>query len=197
MFHYRSNSSGKPGQLKPNLRGGRPRGLPPGPDRPRAVPPEGVSAEAEELREAKSRKGLLPDVEAVGALLGEHELPLVVAQRDKQPVIVEVEELSTGARPFPHQVVELVVPIEMNLEALGSRLVSLEEAVLDVRYAGGRQQRVLKALTFASSGFALTTAGTRSRQYMTCEYIGCSIHSVPSWSNVAMRASGGTNVGLD
>ena len=39
---------------------------------------------------------------------------------------------------------------------------------------------VLKGSTFASSGFAFTTAGTRSRQYITCEYIGCSTHSVPS-----------------
>ena len=39
---------------------------------------------------------------------------------------------------------------------------------------------VLNGSTFASSGFALTTAGTRSRQYITWEYIGCSTHSVPS-----------------
>ena len=55
---------------------------------------------------------------------------------------------------------------------------------------------VLKGSTFLSSGFALTTAGTRSRQYITCEYIGCSTHSVPSWSKVAMRSAGGTNLGL-
>ena len=55
---------------------------------------------------------------------------------------------------------------------------------------------VLNGSTFASSGFALTSAGTRSRQYITCEYIGCSTHSVPSWSNVAMRSAGGTNFGL-
>jgi hypothetical protein len=39
---------------------------------------------------------------------------------------------------------------------------------------------VLNGSTFASSGFALTTAGTRSRQYTTCVYIGCETHSVPS-----------------
>jgi hypothetical protein len=55
---------------------------------------------------------------------------------------------------------------------------------------------VLNGSTFASSGFALTTAGTRSRQYTTCEYIGCSTHSVPSWSMVAIRSAGGTNCGL-
>ena len=55
---------------------------------------------------------------------------------------------------------------------------------------------VLNGSTSASSGFAFTSAGTRSRQYITCEYIGCSTHSVPSWSKVAMRSGGGTNFGL-
>ena len=31
---------------------------------------------------------------------------------------------------------------------------------------------------------------------MICVYIGCSTHSVPSWSKVAIRASGATNFGL-
>ena len=34
--------------------------------------------------------------------------------------------------------------------------------------------------TLASSGFAFTSAGTLSRMYITCEYIGCSTQSVPS-----------------
>ena len=50
--------------------------------------------------------------------------------------------------------------------------------------------------TLASSGLALTSAGTLSRTYITCVYIGCSTHSVPSWSKVAMRSAGGTNCGL-
>ena len=56
---------------------------------------------------------------------------------------------------------------------------------------------VLNGSTLASSGFALTSAGTRSRQYITWLYIGCSTQSVPSWSKVAMRSSGGTKSGLD
>ena len=55
---------------------------------------------------------------------------------------------------------------------------------------------VLNGSTLASSGLALTRAGTRSRQYTTWLYIGCSTHSVPSWSKVAMRSSGGTNLEL-
>ena len=58
------------------------------------------------------------------------------------------------------------------------------------------ESTVLNGSTFASSGFALTSAGTRSRQYITCAYIGCSTQSVPSWSKVAMRSAGGTNCGL-
>jgi hypothetical protein len=55
---------------------------------------------------------------------------------------------------------------------------------------------VLNGSTLASSGFAFARAGTRSRQYITCEYIGCSTHNVPSWSNVAMRSDCGTKFGL-
>ena len=59
------------------------------------------------------------------------------------------------------------------------------------------ESTVLNGSTFLSSGFSFTSAGTRSRQYITCVYIGCSTQSVPSWSKVAMRSSGGTNCGLD
>src|SRR5215510_14996494 len=55
---------------------------------------------------------------------------------------------------------------------------------------------VLNGSTLASSGLAFTTAGTRSKQYTICEYMGCSTHRVPSWSKVAMRSAGGTNFGL-
>ena len=36
----------------------------------------------------------------------------------------------------------------------------------------------------------------RASTYITCEYIGCSTQSVPSWSKVAMRSARGTNFGL-
>jgi hypothetical protein len=48
----------------------------------------------------------------------------------------------------------------------------------------------------ASPGFAFARAGTCSSAYSTNEYNGCSTHSVPSWSKVAMRSSGGTNFEL-
>ena len=41
-----------------------------------------------------------------------------------------------------------------------------------------RDRTVLNGSMFFSSGFCATTAGTRSRQYTTCVYIGCSPHSV-------------------
>ena len=42
---------------------------------------ERIGAQVEELREAQRHERLLPDVAAVRALLGEDDLPLVVAQR--------------------------------------------------------------------------------------------------------------------
>src|SRR5207249_9043311 len=56
---------------------------------------------------------------------------------------------------------------------------------------------VLNGSTFLSSGFFSTNPGTRSRQYITWVYIGCSTHVVPSWSKVAMRSSGVTYFGSD
>src|SRR5438034_2482726 len=58
------------------------------------------------------------------------------------------------------------------------------------------ESMVLNGSTFLSSGFSFTSAPTRSRQYIACEYIGCSTQSVPSWSKVATRSTGGTNFGL-
>jgi|SRR6185436_560820 hypothetical protein len=60
-----------------------------------------------------------------------------------------------------------------------------------------RDRTVLNGSMFFSSGFCATTAGTRSRHYTTCIYIGCSTRNVPSGSKVAMRASGVTKVGLE
>ena len=54
----------------------------------------------------------------------------------------------------------------------------------------------LKGSSLASAGCALTTSFTRSSAKATCAYIGCSTHSVPSWSKVATRWAGGTNCGL-
>src|SRR5271165_2351008 len=59
------------------------------------------------------------------------------------------------------------------------------------------ESTVLNGSTFLSSGFFSTSASTRSRQYITCVYIGCSTQSVPSWSKVAMRSSGATYLGSD
>ena len=59
---------------------------------------EGVGAQVEDLRQTQRHERLLPDVEAVRALLGEDDLPLVVAQRHQRAVVVEVEELVARAR---------------------------------------------------------------------------------------------------
>src|SRR5689334_22723808 len=56
---------------------------------------------------------------------------------------------------------------------------------------------VLNGSAWPSFGLALTTAGTRSRIYITWLYTGCSTQSVPSWSKVAMRCCAGTKVGFD
>jgi hypothetical protein len=56
---------------------------------------ERIRTQVEELGEPQCHERLLPDVEAFGALLGKHELPLVVAQADDRAIVAEVEELVT------------------------------------------------------------------------------------------------------
>jgi len=105
----------------------------------------------------------------------------------------DVERLYTFSRaillidnsaPFPRQLVQKLA------ETFGlSAAVLYDRRSGDVQRAGpsdfeGMEDQLrdsaLNGATFASSGFALTKSGTRSRQYITWEYIGCSTHSVPS-----------------
>ena len=52
------------------------------------------------------------------------------------------------------------------------------------------------AVWFSTRDVAAPVAATRSKANNICEYIGCSTQVVPSWSKVAIRSSGGTNLGL-
>src|SRR5438128_8285852 len=47
------------------------------------------------------------------------------------------------------------------------------------------------------SGCCGASLPTRSSANIPCAYKGCSVQSVPSWSNVAMRSPGSTYFGLD
>src|SRR5262249_54473639 len=58
------------------------------------------------------------------------------------------------------------------------------------------ESTVLNGSSALRPGFSAASVGTRSRQYIIWLYIGCSTHSVPSWSKVAMRSSGGTKFGF-
>ena len=55
----------------------------------------------------------------------------------------------------------------------------------------------LKGCLFFHSGCRGANAFIRSSAKASWVYMGCSVHSVPSLSKVAMRSAGGTNRGLD
>ena len=55
---------------------------------------------------------------------------------------------------------------------------------------------VLNGCSSRQPGLAAASALMRSTVNSTSTYIGCSVHSVPSLSNVAMRSAGGTKPGL-
>ena len=77
----------------------------------------------------------------VGALLEEHELPVVVAQRREVAVVGDVEEVLARARVRrAGEVVELVVPVEVHLVPGAVELGAGLEPVGDVGVAGRREQ---------------------------------------------------------
>src|SRR5262249_56550785 len=57
---------------------------------------ERVRAQVEDLGKAQHDEWLLPNFEPFNALLGEDDLPLVVAKPDERTVVAEVEELVAG-----------------------------------------------------------------------------------------------------
>ena len=141
-----------------------------------------------------------------------HEI-LASAGDDVGPVAVGAQVLQhllhwqigeVGVRPFPARILrcrqpflrfrdELSTDMPVSVAASIFSRSCIESFAIAARLP---ERTVLNGSTFANSGFAFTTAGTRSRQYITCEYIGCSTHSVPSWSKVAMRSGGGTKLGF-
>ena len=67
---------------------------------------EWVGAQVEQLGEAQRHERILPDIQTMRSLLGEDELPLVVAQRHQRAVVVEVEELLARVWAFAGEVIQ-------------------------------------------------------------------------------------------
>ena len=68
-------------------------------------------------------------------------LPLLVAKTGQVAVVGPVEELAALVRALPREQVALVVAVEVDLEGLAGGGVALQQLVLDVRLARGRDQR--------------------------------------------------------
>ena len=62
---------------------------------------EGIRAQVEELREPQRDEWLFPDLQAMGALFSEDDLPLVIAEAHERALVIEVEELVARARGVP------------------------------------------------------------------------------------------------
>src|SRR5262249_47747786 len=102
---------------------------------------EGVAAQVEEPRHPELYDRLRPDLKPLRALLGEHRLPLVVAERHQVAVVAPVEELL--ARRFLDVTLEVrdqVVAIKVDFERPVPRPVTGLGLGHDVRLAGRGQQ---------------------------------------------------------
>src|SRR5690348_2281868 len=88
----------------------------------------GIGPKVEYLGQAQSRERLGPDAQcAGGALLLEHDLPILVAHIDEIAVVVEIDELLARAvRLLSGEVGKLVIAVEVDLEGLAAGLRSEE-----------------------------------------------------------------------
>ena len=102
---------------------------------------ERIGAQIEQLRHTQRHEGLRPDSEAVGALLLEDDLPLVVAQCDQRTVVVPVEELLARAWRLAADGGREVVAIEVDLEGLLADLHALEQLLLHAGHTRDRHDR--------------------------------------------------------
>ena len=116
-------------------------------------------------------------------------VPDVVA---KKPELKNVEPLKTVLSGNREAIAKLTMPDLMKI--LAATLTGMPVSVAAASFSRSGMVSLASAArspfrisstveygaTAASSGFALTSAGTLSKTYITCEYIGCSTQSVPS-----------------
>src|SRR5262249_47906997 len=104
-------------------------------------PLERISAQVDQLRQAKRYEWVLPHVETNRALFQKQNLPAVVAQGCKVAVVGPVEILLALTWAGAGQQITLVITVEMDLEGLTGRLITGQEFLRDVGVTGGRYQR--------------------------------------------------------
>src|SRR5215472_278078 len=99
---------------------------------------ERIAAHVEDLWHPQADKRFLPDTQTLGTLLQKMNLPLIDAQRHQVAVVAPVHEPPARIRfHFPFQERQQVVTVEVYLEGLLARLVSLLGFFHDVRLPGG------------------------------------------------------------
>src|SRR5262245_46469526 len=102
----------------------------------------GIHSQVVQLRQPQAGERLRPDPQrAFNALLAEHLLPILVADRHELAVVVEVEEfLARGLVLLAGQVGKLIVAVEMHLVGAPAGLPALQQALLHAGIAGRREQ---------------------------------------------------------
>src|SRR5580704_11532449 len=102
---------------------------------------EGIAPEVEKLRQPQGHERLLPRQNSFPALLHEMDLPVAVAERHQVTFVTPVED--SRARILLHlarQERNEVVPVEMDLEGLGTGMVAFLNFLDNIRLARRCQQ---------------------------------------------------------
>ena len=90
-------------------------------------PLERIRAQVEELRDAQHHERLGPELQrSLGALLHEHDLPVVEPQSEHVAVVGEVDEaLARALLVLSGQIRQEVEAVDVDLERLAARVVAL------------------------------------------------------------------------
>src|ERR1700722_3019097 len=94
-------------------------------------PFERIGAQIEQHGQPQLYHRLLPYRKTFGLLLEENCLPLIIAEAGQVAVIGPVEELAPLVRALGRQQIALVVSVEVNVEVLARRIITLQQLFLD------------------------------------------------------------------
>ena len=102
-----------------------------------------VGTQIEHLGHAETNKRIVPNGHSAWRpLFGKHEFPVLITQSEEVSVVAKINKLTARAPLFlAREVRQDVVAVKVDLVSRAARFVPLEQFLLHVRIARGREQR--------------------------------------------------------
>ncbi len=103
---------------------------------------ERIASEVEDLRRPELHERFEPAHQLVGALLHQHDLPVLHPDAEDVAVVAHIEEdVPWALLRFAGEIRQHVHPVDVDLKGLVAHLVAVEKLGRDIRLSGGGEQR--------------------------------------------------------